>query len=190
LGRDDDGRVEHFRELHAKQIARVLGYARRQLNDEHLAEDATQESFTRYWREFGHKHRPLPDSPDAYLWRIVEHTVITLGQRSKRDGPPRQPGDDRCSQANDPAGVGVHADPTRSIDAWENVHDLRSDRCWRALATTEKTALYLHHALAMPVAEIAASMGRPVGGVRGLLARGASKYRECVKRRQDGQRSQ
>jgi RNA polymerase sigma factor (sigma-70 family) len=188
LGRGDDERVEHFRELHAKHVARVFGYARRELNDDHLAEDATQESFSRYWRQFGQGHRQLPDSPDAYLWRIVSNTVITLGQRSTRDGPPRQPDDDHSGQANDPAGAGA-ADQTTSIEAWEASHDLRSDRCWKGLAAAERTALFLHYALAMPVDEVAASMGRPVGGVRGLLARGVRKYRACAKCPEHGQRN-
>lgn len=134
-------------------IARLDSASRLILRDHELARDAVQETLIRAWRDLPGLRDP--DRFDAWLHRLAVNTCLDLVRRRKRrvvevelepvDGP-----------ATDDIAGGV-AD--REL----------LDRALRRLDPGHRAVVVLHYYLGMPLPDVAAAIGIPLGTAQSRL---------------------
>jgi RNA polymerase sigma-70 factor (sigma-E family) len=131
---------------------RVLEYLYAAGGDLAEAQDAAQEAFTRAWQRWAQVSACA--DPEAWVrvvgWRVLANRWRTLrGRRAayRRHGVP------------DPAPP--PGDETVALAA-----------ALRRLPVEQRIAVVLHHIVGLPVAEIAAETGVPIGTVKARLSRG------------------
>jgi RNA polymerase sigma-70 factor (ECF subfamily) len=153
-----------FAVLVGASIARLDAAARLILRDPELARDAVQDGFIRAWRNLPGLRDP--DRFDAWLHRLVVHSCIDALRRRRRraieveltpiDGPP----------------VGDIA----TVVADRELLDMalkRLDPEWRAVVV-------LYYYLGMPLPEVAATMGIPLGTAKSRLHRSLAAMRVAI----------
>jgi RNA polymerase sigma-70 factor (ECF subfamily) len=132
--------------------AELLGFARRSLGDEELAEDAVQETFARAWRA-RHGFNPQLGAMRAWLFAIERHIVVDLARL--RRARPAQPlgGDLAC--AGDP------------IDA--ALRSAQVGQALRGLTPLHRQVIVEIYFRGRPSRELAEELGLPEGTVRSRL---------------------
>jgi RNA polymerase sigma-70 factor (ECF subfamily) len=130
------------------------------LGNEADARDATQDTFLQAWREL--RRLRDPDRFDAWLSRILVNRCRTLLRNRQRTTvreihlsvlpEPAEP-----AAGNDPRG----GDGSISLDAVEHA--------FRRLSTSERSILVLHHLQHLPLTDVAAALGIPVGTAKSRL---------------------
>jgi RNA polymerase sigma-70 factor (sigma-E family) len=145
---DADG----FDEFYRSTRQRVLGYLYAAAGDLAEAQDAAQEAYARAWQRWSQVSGY--DDPEAWVrtvgWRVLANRWRTLKARTKalrRLGPPAPT-------------------PGPSEETVALVAALRQ------LPADQRIALVLHHIVELPLAQIAAETGVPVGTVKARLFRG------------------
>ena len=131
------------------------------LGDQADAADATQETFVSAWC-----HRDAlrdPDSFDAWLGRINLNACRAQLRRRGRMGV-RELRLPEPEEGREPASTERALDD-RMVDA-----DV-FDRAFGRLSVDDRAVLVLHHLQERPVAEIAASLGAPIGTIKSRLHR-------------------
>lgn len=159
------GEERAFEELVAPCIEPAFRRALAVLGNESDARDAVQDALLDAWRGV-HALREA-DRFDAWLGRIVLNACRAVGRRRGRS----RVREIRIDLVED-------AIPTRDADATPEDQDAGLDELERAfdrLQLPQRAILVLHHLEHRPVAEIAATLGVPVGTVMWRLhrARGA-----------------
>jgi RNA polymerase sigma-70 factor (ECF subfamily) len=135
-------------------LARLDAAARLILRDPELARDAVQEAFIRAWRDLPGLRDP--DRFDAWLHRITVHTCLDLARRRRRRV------------------VEVELDP---IDGWPAGRDHAGDvadrdlvdRALKGLRPGHRAVVVLHYYLGMPLPDVAAAIGIPLGTAQSRL---------------------
>ncbi len=169
---DQLGRVERarrgdhdaFAELIRGSVTRLDGAARLILRDPELARDAVQEALFRAWRD-------LPglrdaDRFDAWLHRLTVNACLDLARRRRR----------RVIEVElDPIDAAVAFDPAGAFADREVV-----DAAMRRLDAHGRAIVVLHYFLGMPLTEVAATLGIPVGTVKSRLHRALGEMRIAV----------
>jgi RNA polymerase sigma-70 factor (ECF subfamily) len=159
-----EGDHDAFTELVRQALARLDAAARLVLRDRELARDAVQDALVRAWRDL----RGLrdPDRFDAWLHRLTINACLDLARRRKRRV------------------VEVELKPiyTPSIpDGSGDVLDRQMlDEALRRLDTGHRAVVVLHYFLGMPLPEVAASLGIPVGTAKSRLHYSLAAMRESV----------
>ncbi len=145
-------------------IARLDAAARLILRDPELARDAVQEGFLRAWRNLPGLRDP--DRFDAWLHRLVIHSCIDVTRRRRR-----RPIEVELTPIHGPA-VGDIA----SAIADREVLDValrRLDPEWRAVVVA-------YYFLGMPLPEVAATLGIPLGTAKSRLHRSLAAMRISI----------
>ncbi len=165
------GRDSAFPELVAALEGNVFSGVVRLTGDRHDAEEITQEAFVRAFRALGRydrdQVRDLRLRP--WLWTIALNLCRNRARdRSRRpatvtlDRQPEPPGPDSTEEA-----------------AIETVDDAWQERL-EALPAHVGTAVVLRHVVGLAYAEIAETVGRPVGTVKSDVHRGVARLRAML----------
>jgi RNA polymerase sigma-70 factor (ECF subfamily) len=130
------------------------------LGNEADARDATQEAFLQAWRDIPRLRDP--DRFDAWLNRILVNRCRTARSNRRRTTVQEihlsvLPESAEPAAGEDPPG----ADRGPSIDAVEHA--------FRRLSAPERTILVLHHLQHLPLTDVAAGLGIPVGTAKSRL---------------------
>ena len=140
------GDRDAFNALAAQIGDDMFAVARRVLRDRDRAEDAVQAALLEIWRNLP-KLRD-PDRFDAWRYRLLVNQCYRQA-RSER----RQPTMDRLDLA--PPYTGDHASAIADRDAIE--------RSFLRLSPQHRAVVVLHHFRGLPLTEVAAALGIPVG---------------------------
>jgi RNA polymerase sigma-70 factor (ECF subfamily) len=168
----DDGLVQRaragdaaaFERLVATRIDRCYRPAWSILLNDADAADATQEAFVAAWRQMPRLREPAVF--DGWLNRIVANAALMARRHRVRlrevSVQPVEPGEAR--QSHEP----LH-DP-RAHSAMDDVVDIDEiGRAFDRLRPKDRMILVLHHVEERPVAEIARSLGVPIGTAKWRL---------------------
>jgi len=139
------------------------------LRDSGRAEDATQEAFVKAWRELP-RLRDV-DRFDAWLRRLVVNACYDEGRRISRrhESGPFKLGDRSV----------VDISPLRDMSAALAQTD-RIERAFRRLPLDQRTVLVLQHYFDLTHAEIAESVGIPLGTVKSRMRYGIAAMRAAL----------
>jgi len=158
------GDHDAFAELARTSVMRLDQVARLILRDPELARDAVQEALIRAWRDLP-KLRD-PDRFDAWLRRLIVNSCLDQARHRRRRvleielTPIHAPAT--------PDETGAHADR-------EEV-----DQVMRTLDDQGRAIVVLHYFLGLPLTEVAATLGTPVGTVKSRLHRALRDMRVAI----------
>jgi RNA polymerase sigma-70 factor (ECF subfamily) len=134
-------------------LARLDAAARLILRDPELARDAVQEALIRAWRDLPGLRDP--DRFDAWLHRLTVNSCLDLARHRRR-----RPIEVEISPLDSPAA----SDPSGALADRETI-----DRALLRLDPGHRAVVAMHYLLGMPMREVAASLGIPVGTAKSRL---------------------
>jgi RNA polymerase sigma factor (sigma-70 family) len=138
--------------------------ARLILRDPELARDAVQEALIRAWRDLPGLRDP--DRFDAWLHRLTVNACLDLARHRRR----------RVIEVElDPIDGPVVGDVAGALADRDLV-----DSAMRRLDEAGRAIVVLHYYLGMPLTEVAATLGVPVGTVKSRLHRALGAMRVTV----------
>lgn len=143
---------EEFASFYAGTFARLVGQLSLITGNRHEAEDAVQEAFARAsirWSRLRHY-----DVPEAWVRRVAFNLAIN-GIRHRRRG----------------LAALLRLGPPPPVPAVD-VADVALAEALATLALGQRQALVLHYLIGMPLQEVAATLGVPLGTVKVRLHRG------------------
>ncbi|HEY6056416.1 MAG TPA: RNA polymerase sigma factor [Candidatus Limnocylindrales bacterium] len=149
-----------FELLVEHRLERAYRTARAIIGDDADARDATQDAFLRAWRE----RRQLRDPArfDAWLGRILVNSCRQVLRGRRRRAVREIAASDLLDPVESIVATGPGSDErTASIDAIE--------RAFERLPAGERAILVLHHLEHQSLADVAASLGIPVGTAKSRL---------------------
>ena len=146
-----------LKQLYDRYGARLYGVAHRILRDTALAEDAIQEAFVKIWRNAG-KFDPARGSAIGWVVIIVRRAAFDLR-------PP--------APVVEPIEVPAEQPETAMLDPG-------LARALEALPETHRQALLLMYVYGLTHAELAATMGAPLGTVKSWVRRAASALKKSL----------
>ena len=157
------GDHDAFAELVHASIARLDTAARLIVRDPELARDAVQDGLFRAWRDL----RSLrdPDRFDAWLHRLTINACLDQARRRRR-----RPIEVEVVDITDFGPVAV--DPTDTLGDRELVASVL-----RRLDEHGRSIIVLHYFLGMPLTDVAATLGWPLGTVKSRLHRALGEMR-------------
>jgi RNA polymerase sigma-70 factor (ECF subfamily) len=160
------GKGDHdaFAELARAAVVRLDQAARLILRDPELARDAVQEGLIRAWRDLP-KLRD-PDRFDAWLHRLTVNACIDQTRRRRRRPIEVELMTIHAPAVTDTAGALADRDIV--------------DGVLRHLDERERAIVVLHYFLGMPLTEVAATLGIPVGTVKSRLHRALGEMRIAI----------
>lgn len=158
------GDHDAFATLAGAVIARLDAAARLILRDRELARDAVQDSMIRAWRD-------LPtlrdvDRFDGWIHRLLVNACLDLVRRRKR-------------RAFEIELTPMHSPFVADFTGGVVDRDLL-DHALRALEPEWRAIVALHYFLGMPVPDVAACLGIPLGTAKSRLHRSLSVLRSTV----------
>ena len=153
IDRARQGDHDAFADLVDGRLARLDAAARLILRDGELARDAVQEAMIRAWR--GLPGLRDPDRFDAWLQRLLANACLDLVRRRKRRV------------------IEVELSPIDAPSTVDIATDLADrellDQALAGLAASHRAVVALHYLLGMPLPEVAASLGIPLGTAKSRL---------------------
>ena len=132
---------------------RCYAIAYRILRDVERAQDAVQQAFLLAWRELPRLRDP--ERFEVWLHRLLVNACYEEARRHRRWSSRI-----RVLPVEGPA----TADPTRSIDDRDTL-----DRAFERLSPEQRAVFVLHHHVGLSLAEIAETVGAPLGTVKSRL---------------------
>jgi RNA polymerase sigma-70 factor (ECF subfamily) len=153
VGRAKRGDHDAFAELVDPALARLDAAARLILRDPELARDAVQEGLIRAWRDLPGLRDP--ERFDAWLRRLIVNACLDLARRRRR-----RPMEVEITQLDAPA----LSDVSGQLAERELV-----DHALRGLDPGHRSVVAMHYLLGMPLPEVAASLGIPLGTAKSRL---------------------
>ena len=158
------GDHDAFARLVDPSLARLDAAARLILRDPELARDAVQDGLIRAWRDLPGLRDP--DRFDAWLRRLTVNACLDLA-RSRR----RRPIEVEITPLDAP----THPDPSGALADRELV-----DGALQGLDPGHRAVVALHYLLGMPLPEVAASLGIPLGTAKSRLHYAISAMRRST----------
>jgi len=153
VDRAKQGDEEAFDDLARRVGDRCMGIAHRILRDAHLAEDAVQTALVVAWREL----RTLrdPDLFEPWLHRILTNQCYAEARRRTRWS-----GDIRL----------LSIDGSAQEQGILTVNDRdQLERAFRRLTLEQRAVIVFHHYLDLPLPDVAARLGIPLGTAKSRL---------------------
>jgi RNA polymerase sigma-70 factor, ECF subfamily len=159
------GDHDAFAELAAAAISRLDATAWLMLRDHEQAMDAVQNALLRAWRDLPALRDP--DRFDAWLNRLLANACIDLLRRDRRH---------RFDVVlTDTSPTPIVRDETAAIADRDEL-----ERGFRRLGPEERAVIVLHHYLDLPLPEVAATLGVPLGTAKTRLYRGLDRMRAAL----------
>jgi RNA polymerase sigma factor (sigma-70 family) len=158
------GDHDAFAELARAAVVRLDQAARLILRDPELARDAVQEGLIRAWRDLPSLRDP--DRFDAWLRRLVVNSCIDQTRRRRR-----RPIEVELTV--------IHAPAISDISGALADRD-QIDEVLRRLDERTRAVVILHYFLGLPLTEVAANLGIPVGTVKSRLHRALGEMRVSI----------
>ena len=158
------GDHDAFAELARAAVVRLDQAARLILRDPELARDAVQEGMIRAWRDLPGLRDP--DRFDAWLHRLTVNSCIDQTRRRRRRLIEVELTTLHAPVTSD--GTGAHADRDQV------------DQVLRALDERGRAIVVLHYYLGLPLTDVAATLGIPIGTVKSRLHRALSDMRVAI----------
>jgi RNA polymerase sigma-70 factor, ECF subfamily len=146
-------------------IVRLDAAARLILRDHELARDAVQDALIRAWRDLPGLREP--DRFDAWLYRLTVNACLDLVRRRRR-----RPMEVELSAIDSPGMSDLSGDLAK--------RELL-DQALRSLDPAHRAIVALHYLLGMPLPEVAASLGIPLGTAKSRLHYGLATMRAGVR---------
>jgi len=153
VGRAKRGDHDAFAELVDPALARLDAAARLILRDPELARDAVLEALIRAWRDLPGLRDP--DRFDAWLHRLTVNACLDLLRRRRRRAIEVE-----ISPIDSPATT----DPSSALADREVI-----DTALKGLDPGHRAVVALHYLLGMPLPDVAAALGIPVGTAKSRL---------------------
>ena len=158
------GDHDAFAQLVDPALARLDAAARLILRDPELARDAVQEALIRAWRDLPGLRDP--ERFDAWLHRLIVNASLDLA-RSRRRRP-----------------IEVTLIPTDAPHTNDHAGTLADrelvDAALRRLDPGHRAVVALHYLLGMPLPDVAASLGIPLGTAKSRLHSSRAALRRSV----------
>jgi RNA polymerase sigma-70 factor (ECF subfamily) len=158
------GDHDAFAELARAAVVRLDQVARLILRDPELARDAVQDGLIRAWRDLPGLRDP--DRFDAWLHRLVTNACLDLIRRRRR-----RPVEVEL--------VAIHAPSMADASVDFADRDL-VDGVLRRLDERGRAIVVLHYYVGLPLTEVAATLGIPVGTVKSRLHRALGEMRIAI----------
>ena len=158
------GDHDAFAELARAAVVRLDQAARLILRDPELARDAVQDGLVRAWRDLP-KLRD-PNRFDAWLHRLTVNSCLDQTRRRRR-----RPIEVELTV--------IHAPATSDFSGALADRD-QIDEVLRHLDERARAVVVLHYFLGMPLTEVAATLGIPVGTVKSRLHRALGEMRVAI----------
>jgi RNA polymerase sigma-70 factor (ECF subfamily) len=155
------GDHDAFAKLIDMTIARLDAAARLILRDHELARDAVQEALIRAWRDLPGLRDP--DRFDAWLYRLTVNACLDLVRRRRR-----RPMEVALTSLGSP---GI-SDLSGELAERESL-----DMALLSLDPAHRAVVALHYLLGMPLRDVAATLGIPVGTVKSRLHHSLARMR-------------
>ena len=152
---------EEFDDFYLASFSRLVGHLQVMTGDRQEAQDCVQEAFARAW-----SHRRTLErtrSPEAWVRTTAYRLAVSRWRRTVRGRrvPDRALAAPLTAPAPDESRVALLA-------ALEQI------------PADQRRALVLHHLCDLPVAEVAAEVGAPVGTVKARLSRGRAALQSLL----------
>jgi RNA polymerase sigma-70 factor (ECF subfamily) len=158
------GDRDAFATLAALFVARLDAAARLILRDHELARDAVQEGFLGAWRNLPTLRDP--DRFEAWLRRLVFRSCIDVLRRRGR-----RPMEVELLEIDGP--------PVADIASLIADRDLL-ELALRRLAPEQRAVIVLHYYLGMPLPDVAATLGIPIGTAKSRHHRSLARMRAAI----------
>jgi RNA polymerase sigma-70 factor (ECF subfamily) len=159
------GDHDAFTELAGSSISRLDATAWLMLRDKDRAMDVVQDALVRAWRDLPTLRDP--DRFDAWLHRLLVHACLDTIRRDRRHRF-----DVDVTEMTTPPVTGDAAASIADRDELE--------RGFRRLDVEERAVIVLHHFLDLPLPEVAATLGIPLGTAKSRLYRGLREMRAAL----------
>jgi RNA polymerase sigma-70 factor, ECF subfamily len=147
------GDHEAFAQLVDGSLARLDAAARLIVRDPELARDAVQDGFIRAWRDLPGLRDP--DRFEAWLRKLIVNSCLDLLRRRRR-------------RAHEVELTALHSpiasDPSGALADREEVH-----QALRRLDPSHRAVVAMHYLLGMPLTDVAATLGIPIGTAKSRL---------------------
>jgi len=163
------GDHDAFADLVGGRLARLDAAARLILRDPELARDAVQEGLIRAWRDLPGLRDP--DRFEAWLHRLTINACLDLARRRRR-----RPLEVELTPIYTPATT----DPSGALADREEV-----DGALRRLDPGHRAVVAMHYLLGIPLPEVAASLGIPLGTAKSRLHYALEAMRVAVQAEPD-----
>lgn len=159
-----DGGAELL-ELYDAALASVYGYLRRRCGSDEVAEDLTSETFLAAVDAV--RRDAVADLTIAWLVGVARHKLVDHWRRAERESRKL------ALVESDPIAGGTER------DGWDVELDrIVAEQAMADLGGHHRAALTLRYLDGLPVAEVAAHMGRTVGATEVLLVRARRAFRD------------
>jgi RNA polymerase sigma-70 factor (ECF subfamily) len=158
------GDHDAFAELARAAVVRLDRAARLILRDPELARDAVQEALIRVWRDLP-KLRD-PDRFDAWLHRLTVNSCFDQNRRRRRRVIEVELTPMHAPATTDPATTQADRDQV--------------DRVLRSLDAHGRAIVVLHYFVGMPLTDVSATLGIPIGTVKSRLHRALTEMRVAI----------
>jgi RNA polymerase sigma-70 factor (ECF subfamily) len=162
--RAQKGDHDAFAAIVAARVARLDGAARLILRDPDQAKDAVQETLLAAWRSLPTLRDP--DLFDSWLHRLLVRACVDESRRLRRH---------RVDVPLGALDVATPADDARTFIDRDEIA-----RGFRRLTTEQRALIVLHHYLALPLPEVAAAVGIPLGTAKSRLHRALAALRAAL----------
>jgi RNA polymerase sigma-70 factor (ECF subfamily) len=143
---------EAFDAFYQASFARLVGQIYAMCGSVAEAQDCVQEAFIRAWDR--RRSLDVDQSPEAWVRTVAYRLAVSRWRRARKSLLPP----DRAHAPQPPT------EP--------DVNHVALARALQSLPADQRRAIVLHHLADLPVAEVAAEVGAPVGTVKARLSRG------------------
>ncbi len=158
------GDHDAFAVLAGASIARLDSAARLIVRDQDLARDAVQDTLVRCWRDLPTLRDPV--AFDGWLHRLLVHACLDLVRRRRR-------------RVMEVELTSLHSPAIGDFSGQVIDRDLL-DRALSGLAPDWRAIVVLHYFLEVPLPEVAASLGIPLGTAKSRLHRAIGVLRTAA----------
>jgi RNA polymerase sigma-70 factor (ECF subfamily) len=155
--------------LYDHEAARMLGVAMRLLRRQSLAEDAVHDTFVQIWNK-AQTFDPALGAGRSWMYAILRNRALNMLRAEDRL--------DFVEDLEHPAAAVEHENPEAVLSKLSDASALK--RCLEQLEPNRRAAILQAYLRGLTHAEIAGSLGAPVGTVKSWIRRGLLSLRECL----------